>query len=473
VDWDRGVELAYEFVRSTEQYKDWGIGKVLEVSDAIAQVEYFNSPLDDPSIVSLPLHCLSLRALALETRIYWLDQQAGVRRVGRVTDGEGKLISVRLPNGDNRVLPAREVFVRWNRPITDPTPYLANKINETPLFAYARSGFVERIISQRAACQGMSALISSVIDLEAHQIEVVRRVLQDPVQRYLLADEVGLGKTIEAGVIIRQFVLDDPNHHRILIVVPKPLAAQWRDELKRRFLLGSEMERSIRVLPMSDHTGISRELNNVGMLVIDEAHHLSSDQELYKLIANKSRTIPRVLLLSATPVLRNERSFLGMLHVLDPSVFSLTDEESFRNKVIHRQALAETVAGLVPENLFQLDAFLDGLVERFPDDALLSKHVETLRNVLVDVPDENDPKLLEPISKSSEEDEEAGELHEAKEVLQIKLPADKNATLPLYPGEEAFNQPAPGISPKPSSILGGALAAIGSVRRDHLDTVFA
>ena len=80
---------------------------------------------------------------------------------------------------------------------------------------------------------------------------------------------------------------------------------------------------------------------------------------------------------------------------------------------------------------------------------------------------------LEPISKSSEEDEEAGELHEAKEVLRIKLPADKNATLPLYPGEEAFNQPAPGISPKPSSILRGALAAIGSVRRDHLDAVFA
>src|SRR4029077_15583809 len=80
---------------------------------------------------------------------------------------------------------------------------------------------------------------------------------------------------------------------------------------------------------------------------------------------------------------------------------------------------------------------------------------------------------IEPIPKSSEEDEEAGELHEAKEVLRIKLPADKNATLPLYPGEEAFNQPAPGISPKPSSILRGALAAIGSVRRDHLDAVFA
>ena len=48
-------------------------------------------------------------------------------------------------------------------------------------------------------------------------------------------------------------------------------------------------------------------------------------------------------------------------------------------------------------------------------------------------------KCLEPISKSFEEDDETGELHEAKEVLRIKLPADKNAALPLNPGEEPFD----------------------------------
>ena len=79
----------------------------------------------------------------------------------------------------------------------------------------------------------------------------------------------------------------------------------------------------------------------------------------------------------------------------------------------------------------------------------------------------------EPISKSFEEDDEAGELYEAKEVLWIKLPADKNAALPLNPGEEPFDQPAPGISPKSTPILRGALAAIGSVRCDHLNAVFA
>ena len=51
--------------------------------------------------------------------------------------------------------------------------------------------------------------------------------------------------------------------------------------------------------------------------------------------------------------------------------------------------------------------------------------------------------LLEPISKSSEEDNEAGELDKAEEVLSVVLPADEDATLPLYPGEEALDEPAP------------------------------
>jgi hypothetical protein len=55
-------------------------------------------------------------------------------------------------------------------------------------------------------------------------------------------------------------------------------------------------------------------------------------------------------------------------------------------------------------------------------------------------------RLLEPISKSSEEDNEAGELYKAEEVLSVILPADEDATLPLYPSEEALDEPAPRVT---------------------------
>ena len=122
-----------------------------------------------------------------------------------------------------------------NPPNHDPTPFLAAKITETPRFADPRSAFVRSIVAQRAAAMGISALLSSSIELEAHQVEVVRRVLQDPVQRYLLADEVGLGKTVEAGVLIRQCFLDGGPDTQVVVLAPSSLVTQWRSELASKF----------------------------------------------------------------------------------------------------------------------------------------------------------------------------------------------------------------------------------------------
>ena len=82
-------------------------------------------------------------------------------------------------------------------------------------------------------------------------------------------------------------------------------------------------------------------------------------------------------------------------------------------------------------------------------------------------------KLLEPISKSPEEDNEAGELDANEKVVGVVFPADEDATLPLYPGEEALDQPASHVTTQPSPILRGRLTAVGTVRRDHLNAVVA
>ena len=80
-------------------------------------------------------------------------------------------------------------------------------------------------------------------------------------------------------------------------------------------------------------------------------------------------------------------------------------------------------------------------------------------------------RCLEPISKLSEEDNEAGELDKAEEVLSVEFPTDEYAALPLYPGEETLDEPASHIAAQPSSILCWRLDAIGAVWRDHLDTI--
>ena len=68
--------------------------------------------------------------------------------------------------------------------------------------------------------------MSSGVELHEHQVRAARRVLLDPVRRYVLADEVGLGKTIEAGMILRQIMLETPRT-RAVVLAPDHLVPQW------------------------------------------------------------------------------------------------------------------------------------------------------------------------------------------------------------------------------------------------------
>ena len=75
------------------------------------------------------------------------------------------------------------------------------------LFFDGRSKIVGHLSAQRAAFGGLIGLASGAVELLEHQVTIVRRILRDPIERYLLAHEVGLGKTIEAGILIRQHTL--------------------------------------------------------------------------------------------------------------------------------------------------------------------------------------------------------------------------------------------------------------------------
>lgn len=159
------------------------------------------------------------KLLGRNTRVFIFDEISNQWRIGRVRHDDGEGAEIRLAHQKDIYLSHDRVFVRWKRPIKDPVDFLGNLVTETPQYAEARSAFMRNYVFQRGAAFGISALLSSSIELESHQIDVVRRVLTDHTQRYLLADEVGLGKTIEAGIIIRQTVLDDIRNHRVLVLV--------------------------------------------------------------------------------------------------------------------------------------------------------------------------------------------------------------------------------------------------------------
>jgi superfamily II DNA or RNA helicase len=180
--------------------------------------------------------------------------------------------------------------------------------------------------------------------VEAHwyQIETVRKVLKQYRGRVLLADEVGLGKTIEAGMVLKEYVLRGMAE-RILILTPASLVGQWRDEMAGKF--GIDCATSHDALLRSDPAAFwaqprviasiaaARRKDQAELLagqtydlvVVDEAHHLRDQASAsYRLVNGLQKRF--LLLLSATPVQNSLLELYNLLTLLQPGIFKTQKE---------------------------------------------------------------------------------------------------------------------------------------------------
>lgn len=382
-----------------EPFQAWGLGKLTGLSGGEATVRYFDAPgAQGEKTIKCPASQVKRVLLPAQTRVYRRHVAGGRWQAGRALHSDGDIVFVQFPNGDAVNCSVQDLETRWNTPLRDPMPFLVAQATDTPFLSESRSAFVRAIAAQHSSSTGMTALFNASVELVEYQFDVVRRVLTDPIQRFLLADEVGLGKTIEAGIIIRQCLLDDPNAV-VVVVTPAALVAQWRQELSRRFGLSPLLDDFVFVVGHEDIDRLANLLPRAEMLVVDEAHHLSRQVEgqsnpLYGLLEVHAACVPRLLLLSATPVLSDSAGFLRVMHLLDPVVFPLDDLTGFRNRLQSRQLIAELVATLVPDNLYSLPEELDRLTATFGDDAFLMTRIAELRNVLDTFPEEDDEGFL-------------------------------------------------------------------------------
>ncbi len=180
------------------------------------------------------------------------------------------------------------------------------------------------------------------VDLIGHQFYIASEVAARNAPRVLLSDEVGLGKTIEAGLILHR-LLGFERISRVLIIVPDSLVHQWFVELWRRFNLvfrifdesfcRSAEKQDPGINPLQDYQlGIcsmgfftnnrrKQQALNAGwdMLVVDEAHHVVENSPAYRFIASLGQASSGMMLLTATPDQMGERSHFARLKLLDPA----------------------------------------------------------------------------------------------------------------------------------------------------------
>ncbi|MEA3077257.1 MAG: ATP-dependent helicase HepA [Actinomycetota bacterium] len=361
-----------DFVRTDA----FGIGRLVDLTNDIARVRYFQAPGRSP-YVEQPHSASEVSAVTLPThaRAYLHDGRRW--RIGRV-DGvhpqDPAKYLIAFPNADGAVLPTESFDVRWQLPITDPFDVLEAVGGDSPVVYEARLDLLAEWSRQRAAATGVDGLELGSVELHRHQLAVVRRIAADPVQRYLLADEVGLGKTIEAGALIWQFLARRPSG-RILVLAPDHLRQQWAAELLDRFRIDEFADAWLRIRSHSDEATWPDQ--PVDLLVVDEAHHATRTGLLFatarQRIVELAHEAEALLLLSATPVRSNEAGFLDLLHLLDPENYKPDQLEDFVRRVELRDHLALTYQALTPDiDEFDLSLYAGELTNLFPDDSTLS-----------------------------------------------------------------------------------------------------
>ena len=231
--------------------------------------------------------------------------------------------------------------------------------------------------------------------VEAHwyQVETVRRVLKQYRGRVLLADEVGLGKTVEAGMVLKEYVLRGMAE-RILILTPASLVGQWRDEMAAKFgidcatshdaLLRSDPERfwaqprviaSIAAARRKEQAALLAQ-GQYDVVVVDEAHHLRDQSSAsYRLVNSLQKRF--LLLLSAIPVQNSLLELYNLLTLLQPGIFKTPKE--FRaaymvpgkpREPANRERLRQLMRGVMVRNTRALTAL------RMP-----RRHASTLRAI--------------------------------------------------------------------------------------------
>jgi ATP-dependent helicase HepA len=288
--------------------------------------------------------------LAEDTRLYSIGNTPLIRCRFEVNDSvalvsglEARILDIKEENGlyhyqISEHLWAEEVDIAPSEGKVSPI----ERLKAGQIGSFKWSNLYRRLIEAHTEQQGSKShgFVGPKINIIPHQYDVAQQILKMPLPRALLADEVGLGKTIEAGLVIHQLMATQ-RAQRILICVPSSLVNQWLVEMKRKFNLdctliddefcaeqqGENPFNQIQVaLCNFDWLNHSQYLDQAintqwDMMVIDESHRLQWQSKAYQSALSLSKVSSGVLLLTATPEQLGVESHFARLHLLDPLRF--------------------------------------------------------------------------------------------------------------------------------------------------------
>lgn len=301
-------------------------------------------------------------------------------------------------------LSERNIVAAFNNGRVNPTEQLKKYEFQNPCWFLGRSIVSKSMNVLDNSIYGFKELAGSKIYLLPHQINSIMRCLQEEPCRYMLADEVGMGKTIEAISVFKIF-MQDRSGRKALVIVPGTLKEQWTLELFLKFNIkqGSDKNHNSVVVKSIDELSIEDQYTKWDFVIIDEVHRYLGDESHYNLLHEISKNTKNILLLSATPVQQRREEYLALLRLLLPEKYDIYTSDQF-GELIDKQSHIIQKTALILDDLGDYEEEIKAikLGEEDPHDSedcqdLYEEIHDGLEEICDDLDDERLNALLEGI----------------------------------------------------------------------------
>ncbi len=352
---------------------------------------------------------------------------------------KNKKYAVWLDNVGLDVFHEKEIRADYTMLYQDPAEMLARYEFQHPSWFLARSDISRKMHVLNNSAYGFSSITGCRIFLKPHQIMTVARCVENRPIRYMLADEVGLGKTIEACSIIK--VLQEHNSElQVLYVLPEALVEQWRFELITKFSIETTQTAEANVytkhqiitfeelLQCSDVKSLALRFD---LVLIDEGHNVLKDSVLYNNVLALSKIVEHILLLSATPIQDRKEEYLRLLRLLNPDRYEVMDQLSF-NSMVEKQQLIQEQLYYIYTDLGEYEDFEDDILENLAE--IATSLDDSVITELLDSPSITRDKVYDAIGYISEYYRiDRNVIRNRRAILKHETPARQLIEKPYYP----------------------------------------
>lgn len=382
----------------------------VEINDPFGTIDYFSDLVS--GILEYPIAVVS-RCTLFDNSIVTYDRRES-KVLGHFKGKEDYYTYYLqdIETKENFKVCEKDLVAAFNNGRVSPNIQLKKYEFQNPIWYFGRNIVSKNINLLNNSVFGFKELAGSKIYLLPHQINTIMRCLQDSPCRYMLADEVGMGKTIEAISILKIYLLNK-SKQKILIVVPDALEEQWKTELFFKFNITVGQNKNGNIVGLKTFSSIEKSLIDMkwDFVVMDEVHKILHNPRFYENAHKLSDNSSNILLLSATPVQDRQEEYLSLLRLLQPTVYDKYSLEKFKILIQKQKKIVQKTSFVLSD----LETFQEIVEDSFTsnenprDNEDCRELFDEMQNDLEEICDElNDEKLNDLLEKISFESEDYG-----------------------------------------------------------------